>query len=247
MSQKLDFERFLPPGTPATVATGSNGRFAGPRPCARSPAGPVSLGLRKFLEQLLSDAAGPRPLSGGQSLVRCGGHDQDQDADDGSRRRSAHLKRRGLIIGACVRIGRTLDFAERVNAGDQPRTARFFFTGHLGPARTAGPLSMRGEGTRTFASWKALWSVIIPSLSAMNLNVALAVESQHGIGPCPKASWWQSQLHNVRIVPLVHAGGNHVFAPTHWGHQRGHSQEGYAHGQGTANGIATCKSRALGG
>src|SRR5215813_12455061 len=35
--------------------------------------------------------------------------------DDGSRRRSAHLKRRGLIIGACARIGRTLDFAERVN------------------------------------------------------------------------------------------------------------------------------------
>ena len=46
--------------------------------------------------------------------------------DDGSRRRSAHLKQRGLIIGACARIGRTLDFAERVNAGDQPRTARFF-------------------------------------------------------------------------------------------------------------------------
>src|SRR5262249_49245554 len=70
MSQKLDVERFLPRGTPATVATGSNGRFAGPRPCARSPAGPISLGLRKFLEQLLSDAAGPRPLSGGQSVVR---------------------------------------------------------------------------------------------------------------------------------------------------------------------------------
>src|SRR5262245_14276777 len=38
-----------------------------------------------------------------------------------------------------------------------------------------------------------------------------------------------------------------IIAPTHWGHQRGHSQEGHAHCQGTANGIATCKSSALGG
>jgi len=84
--------------------------------------------------------------------------------------------------------------------------------------------------------------VVIPSLAAMDLNVALTVESQYGLGPCPKASWRQSQLHDVRIIPLVHARGDHVFAPTHWGHQRGHSQQGYAQCQGTANGLATCKS-----
>ena len=58
--------------------------------------------------------------------------------------------------------------------------------------------------------------VVISSQAATDLNVALAVERQHGIGPCPKASRRQSQLHDVRIVPLVHARGDHVFARTHW-------------------------------
>ena len=70
--------------------------------------------------------------------------------------------------------------------------------------------------------------VVIPSLAAMDLNVALTVESQYGLGPCPKASWRQSQLHNVRIVPLIHSCGDLVFAPRHWSHQNGHSMRGYA-------------------
>jgi hypothetical protein len=36
----------------------------------------------------------------------------------------------------------------------------------------------------------------------------------------------------MRIGLLVHARGDHVFAPTHWGHQRGHSQQGYAQWHG---------------
>jgi hypothetical protein len=48
----------------------------------------------------------------------------------------------------------------------------------------------------------------------MDLNVALAVERQHGIGPCSKATWRQSQLHQMRI-PLIHAGGDLCFAAGH--------------------------------
>jgi hypothetical protein len=58
-------------------------------------------------------------------------------------------------------------------------------------------------------------TVVIPSLAAMNLNVALAVERQHVIGPRSKASRRQSQFHDVRMVPLVHACGDLGFPPTH--------------------------------
>src|SRR5215467_13752161 len=75
-------------------------------------------------------------------------------------------------------------------------------------------------------------AVVIPSLAATDLNVALAMERQHGIRPCSKATRRQGQLHNMRIGLLVHARGDHVFAPTHWGHQRGHSQQGYAQWHG---------------
>ena len=41
-------------------------------------------------------------------------------------------------------------------------------------------------------------------------------------------AWRQSQLHNVQIVPLIHACGDLVFAPRHCNHQNGHSVRGYA-------------------
>jgi hypothetical protein len=76
--------------------------------------------------------------------------------------------------------------------------------------------------------------VVISSLAATDLNVALAVERQHVIGPCPKTSRRQGQLHDVRIVLLIHARGDLVFAPTHWGSTVVIPKRGYDYLRGNA-------------